>query len=245
MGAAEGAQRDLLHRRRHGRLDGHGGARFSVGVGGQLVVDQFPYTALSRTYSADSITPDSAPTMTAMMTGVNTNQSVIGFGERTEPNDFNHDGDGAGAWTLLELAKARGMRVGVVSTAQITHATPAATFAHINQRNNENDIALQALPTDATYNRRLGGGIDVLMGGGRQFFVPTTSSTKKVAPAAAPTAATCAPSSRRRATSTSGTGRVQRAVAPACRSSGCSSAATWSTSSIGRPTSVASRASPT
>jgi hypothetical protein len=30
--------------------------------------------------------------------------------------------------------------------------------------NNENDIALQALPTDAIYNRRLGGGIDVLMG---------------------------------------------------------------------------------
>lgn len=145
---------------------------FSVGVGGQLVMDQFPYTALSRTYSEDSITPDSAPTMSAMMTGVNTNQSVIGFDERTEPNDFNRDGDGTASWTLLELAKARGMAVGVVSTAQITHATPAATYAHINQRNNENDIALQALPTDSTYNQRLQGGIDVLMGGGRRFFVP-------------------------------------------------------------------------
>lgn len=147
---------------------------FSVGVGGQLVMDQFPYTALSRTYSEDSITPDSAPTMSAMMTGVNTNQSVIGFGEGTEPNDFNRDGDGPASWTLLELAKARGMKVGVVSTAQITHATPAATYAHVNQRNNENDIALQALPTDATYNQRLGDGMDVLMGGGRRFFVPTT-----------------------------------------------------------------------
>jgi alkaline phosphatase len=145
---------------------------FSVGLDGQLVVDQFPYTALSKTYSSDSITPDSAPTMSAMMTGVNTNQSVIGFGESTEPNDFNGDGDGQAPWTLLELAKARGMRVGVVSTAQITHATPAATYAHINQRNNENDIALQALPTDAAYNQRLGNGVDVLMGGGRRFFVP-------------------------------------------------------------------------
>jgi len=145
---------------------------FSVGVGGQLVVDQFPYTALSRTYSADAITADSAPTMTAMMTGINTNQSVVGFGERTEPNDFNGDGDGPASWTLLELAKARGMRVGVVSTAHVTHATPAATYAHINQRNDENDIALQALPTDTTYNRRLGKGIDLLMGGGRRFFVP-------------------------------------------------------------------------
>jgi alkaline phosphatase len=148
---------------------------FSVGVAGQLVVDRFPYTALSRTYSQDSITPDSAPTMSAMMTGVNTNQSVIGFGEGTEPNDFNGDGDGPAPWTLLELAKARGMKVGVVSTAQITHATPAATYAHINQRNNENDIALQALPTDATYNERLGKGVDVLMGGGRRFFLPTTA----------------------------------------------------------------------
>ncbi len=147
---------------------------YSVGVGGQLVVDQFPYTALSKTYSADSITPDSAPTMTAMMTGVNTNQSVIGFGEGTEPNDFNRDGDGPAQWTLLELAKARGMKVGVVSTAEITHATPAATFAHINQRNNQNAIALQALPTAATYNGRLGKGIDVVLGGGRRHFLPTT-----------------------------------------------------------------------
>jgi alkaline phosphatase len=152
---------------------------FSVGVGGQLVVDQFPYTALSRTYSADSITPDSAPTMSAMMTGVNTNQSVIGFGETTEPNDFNNDGDGNAPWTLLELAKRRGMRVGVVSTATVTHATPAATYAHINQRNNENDIALQALPGDATYNQRLGRGLDLLLGGGRRFFVPNTATDEE------------------------------------------------------------------
>ena len=152
---------------------------FSVGVAGQLVMDQFPYTALSRTYSEDAITPDSAPTMSAMMTGINTNSSVIGFGKGTEPNDFNGDGDGPASWTLLELAKARGMSVGVVSTAQITHATPAATYAHTNQRNNENEIAAQALPTDATYNRRLGRGIDVLMGGGRRFFLPRTATDEE------------------------------------------------------------------
>lgn len=152
---------------------------FSVGVDGQLVVDQFPYTALSKTYSSDSITPDSAPTMSAMMTGVNTNQSVIGLDDSTEPSDFNNDGDGEAPWTLLELAKRRGMKVGAVSTAQITHATPAATYAHINQRNNENDIALQALPADATFNKRLGRGVDVLMGGGRRFFVPNTTTDEE------------------------------------------------------------------
>ncbi|MEZ5289362.1 MAG: alkaline phosphatase [Vicinamibacterales bacterium] len=145
---------------------------YSVGVAGTLTVDQFPYTALSRTYSSDSITPDSAPTMTAMMTGQNTNAGVIGLDETTEYDDFNGDGDGARVTTLLERAKRRGMKVGVISTARITHATPAATYAHTNDRNDENGIAAQALPGDPTYNTALGDGVDLLFGGGRQFFVP-------------------------------------------------------------------------
>lgn len=147
---------------------------YSVGVGGNLVVDQFPYTALSRTYSADSITPDSAPTMTAMMTGKNTNAGVIGLDDTTEYQDFNRDGDGARVRTLLEQAQRRGMKTGVISTARLTHATPAATYAHINDRNDENAIALQSLPGDATYNQALGDGIDLLFGGGRQYYVPST-----------------------------------------------------------------------
>lgn len=146
---------------------------YSVGVAGELVVDKFPYTALSRTYSSDSITADSAPTMTAMMTGFNTNAGVLGLDETTEFDDFNGDGDGKRLTTLLEQAKGRGMRVGVVSSARITHATPAATYAHINDRNDENAIALQPLPGDPTYNERLGSGVDLLFGGGRQFFVPS------------------------------------------------------------------------
>ena len=140
----------------------------------ELVMDQFPYTALSRTYSADSITPDSAPTMTAMMTGKNTNAGVLGLDDTTEYNDFNGDGNGRPLRTLLEQAKRNDMKVGVVSTARVTHATPAATYAHINNRDNENAIALQSLPTDATYNEALGDGIDVLFGGGRRHFVPNT-----------------------------------------------------------------------
>jgi alkaline phosphatase len=147
---------------------------YSVGVAGQLVVDQFPYTALSRTYSSDSITPDSAPTMTAMMTGRNTNAGVLGLDETTESSDFNGDGDGRPLRTLLEQAKRNGMKVGVVSTARITHATPAATYAHINNRDDENAIALQSLPTDASYNDALGDGIDVTFGGGRRHFVSNT-----------------------------------------------------------------------
>lgn len=146
---------------------------FSVGVDGQLVMDQIPYTALSRTSTTDHITPDSAGTMTSMMTGVNTNSGLIGMSPDTERNDFNGDGDGDKLWTVLEQAKQHGMKVGVISTPRVTHATPAASYAHVNERNKENDIALQALPTDSTYNTRLGKGLDLLMGGGRRYFCPS------------------------------------------------------------------------
>ncbi len=145
---------------------------FSVGVDGELTIDQFPFTALSKTYTSDFITPDSAGTMTAMITGQNTNSGVIGMDESTERGDFNGDGDGARLTTLLEMAKASGRKVGVVSTARVTHATPAACYAKVHDRNFENEIALQALPTDPTYNTNLGTGIDLMMGGGRRFFTP-------------------------------------------------------------------------
>jgi alkaline phosphatase len=147
---------------------------FSVGVDGKLALDQLPFTALSRTYSTDAITADSAPTMTAMVSGINTNNDVIGLDATTEPHDFNGDGDGAPTTTILELAKAAGKRVGVVSSARITHATPAACYAHINNRDLENAIALQSLPGDVTYNPMLLSGIDLLAGGGRRQYVPNT-----------------------------------------------------------------------
>jgi alkaline phosphatase len=147
---------------------------FSVGVDGNLVLDQLPNAALSRTADADHITPDSASTMTSMMTGTNANSGVIGFGPETEFGDFNKDGDGPPLSTLLERAKQRGLSVGIVSTARVTHATPAACYSHINSRDDEAAIALQALPSDATFNRELGTGIDLILGGGRQFFVPST-----------------------------------------------------------------------
>ncbi|HTE51773.1 MAG TPA: alkaline phosphatase [Kofleriaceae bacterium] len=147
---------------------------FSVGVEGDLVLDQFPHSALSRTADADHITADSASTMTAMMTGTRANSGVLGFGAETEFGDFNGDGDGPRLETLLEQAARRGMRTGVVSTARVTHATPAACYAHIDDRDDESQIALQALPGDPAYNAALGSGIDLILGGGRQFFVPST-----------------------------------------------------------------------
>ena len=148
----------------------------TVGVDGQLALDRLPYTAISRTASADYITPDSAATMSAMMTGVNTNTGVIGYGPTTEYSDFNGNGDGARLTNIGELATSMGYAVGIVTTTRVTHATPAAVFAHVNDRNLENEIAAQMTPGGAGYNDRLGQGLHVIFGGGRRHFLPTSAS---------------------------------------------------------------------
>ncbi len=148
----------------------------TVGVDGQLAMDRLPYTAISRTASADYITPDSAATMSAMMTGVNTNTGVIGFGPTTEYADFNGNGDGPRLTNIGELATSMGYAVGIVTTTRVTHATPAAVFAHVNNRNMENEIAAQMTPGGGGYNTRLGEGLHVIFGGGRRHFLPTSAS---------------------------------------------------------------------
>ncbi|MCA3869429.1 MAG: alkaline phosphatase, partial [Burkholderia sp.] len=81
--------------------------------------------------------------------------------------------------TLLELAKARGKAVGAITTTELTHATPAATYSHICHRDAQYDIAAQAAPGGAGYNAALGDGVDVLMGGGRNHWTPFDSVSNK------------------------------------------------------------------
>lgn len=143
-----------------------------------LSFEKLPYLALSKTYSVDQQTPDSAPTMTAMVTGVKTigdslsvNQTVA----HSEPNASVVDAGKLG--TILEQAKAHGLSAGVVSTARITHATPAATYAHTANRDWEGDSDKPAgatVPDIASQlvDFNIGGGIDVALGGGRTRFIP-------------------------------------------------------------------------
>ena len=90
----------------------------------------------------------------------------------TQVEDFNHDGDGAcDLVRRSKQAKQRGVAASASSARRgITHATPAATFAHIDNCDDENAIALQAPPGAMFNNRRnLKVGVDVtLWGGGRQ-----------------------------------------------------------------------------
>ncbi|MFK7831263.1 MAG: alkaline phosphatase [Congregibacter sp.] len=157
-----------------------------------LSFDTFPFTGLAKTYNVDAQTPDSAGTMTAMMSGVKTDVGVVGIDEDVERGDCSTVA-GNELVTALELAEVAGMSTGVISTARITHATPAATYAKSPDRNWEDnsdmpedaialgceDIASQLVNFEANLEERFDvdvDGIEVAMGGGRRHFIPRDAS---------------------------------------------------------------------
>ena len=161
---------------------------------GTLNMDKLSRTARIKTYSLDAQTTDSAPSMAAYMTGVKTRNETLSLdgstkalapttdtttGVRNAVNNCPATGNGVASATLLELAIAKGKATGVVSTARLTHATPAATYAHVCHRNAEYEIARQAAPGGLGYNTALGSGVDVLMGGISQYWTPFDATTNK------------------------------------------------------------------
>lgn len=106
---------------------------------------------LLTTHSADSFVTDSAAAATAMSTGQKTNNGMIGVTP-----------DGKPATTVMEVAKKSGKRIGLVSTAAIHDASPAAFSVHAKSRRDAQSIVDQYLALEP----------DVLMGGGRDYFLP-------------------------------------------------------------------------
>lgn len=145
-----------------------------------LSFEQLPYMALSKTYSANQQTPDSAPTMSAIITGVKTNGGELSVSAKLPREEKNADVVNANkVKTLLEQAEEKGLSTGVVSTARVTHATPGACYAHTSERNWESDAQLPADANVKDIARQLvdfniGNGLEVALGGGRSMFLPTT-----------------------------------------------------------------------
>ena len=166
-----------------------GQARGEPGEENALAFEGYPHTALVKTYNVDAQTPDSAGTMTAMMSGVKTDVGVIGVDEDVERGECGSV-DGNEVASAIELAELGGLATGIVSTARITHATPAAGYAKSADRNWEDDsdmpeealaagcidIASQLVGFEALLEERVPGsdvdGIEVAMGGGRRHFLP-------------------------------------------------------------------------
>lgn len=149
----------------------------------RLAWERFDATALSRTYNTDAQTPDSAGTMSAMATGVKTRAGVLSVAQTVQRGDCA-SARGAAVASLWELAADAGLATGVVTTTRVTHATPAATFSHVPERNWEDDTDLpESAAQDGCIDiaRQLvetphGHGPDVLMGGGRAMFMPATQA---------------------------------------------------------------------
>ncbi len=151
------------------------------GVDGEfnrLSFERFPYSAFSVTASANQQTSDSAPTATALVTGVKANDGAISVDQTCQREEPDAKVTAAKSIvTLLERAEQRGMSTGLVTTARVTHATPAANYAHISERDWEADSDLPAGATVPDIARQLiefphGNGIEVVLGGGRGYFLP-------------------------------------------------------------------------
>ncbi|MFK5986086.1 MAG: alkaline phosphatase [Pseudomonadota bacterium] len=161
----------------------------NTGEENELFFERFPNLALAKTYNTNQQTPDSAGTMTAMMSGIKSDAGVISVNQDVIRGDCDSmSNNSINTYTLLEYAEIAKMSTGIVSTARITHATPAATYAHIMDRNFEDDrdaskfsnpgnckdIASQLIDLPqfaASFGYDYVDGLEVALGGGRRSFI--------------------------------------------------------------------------
>ncbi|MCW0483538.1 alkaline phosphatase [Gaoshiqia sediminis] len=112
----------------------------TVGIG-KLNIRQFPVAGMQTTHAEDRYITCSAAAATALATGYKTTINTIAMnGERTQ--DFT---------TMAEMAKAKGMKVGIISSVSIDHATPACFYAHTPDRNNYQEIGQDLIASGFDY----------------------------------------------------------------------------------------------
>jgi alkaline phosphatase len=99
----------------------------------KLGFTQFPVSGLTTTYDAGTFITDSASAGTAIATGNKTLSGVINM-DPGKTRTFK---------TIAEYAHEAGMKVGIVSTVTLNHATPASFYAKVPSRSNYYDIAVQ------------------------------------------------------------------------------------------------------
>lgn len=130
-----------------------------------LYVQNMPHIALSETSSASNWVTDSAAGMTAIVTGQKTHNGVIS----QSSSAIRGKKDGEPLKTILEYAEENGLSTGVVSNSSVADATPAACYAHENDRAKHGEIFRQVL------SPKFGDGIDVIIGPGRTSILEKTA----------------------------------------------------------------------
>jgi alkaline phosphatase len=137
---------------------------------GRLAMEQLPVVGLVSTHSLNSIVTDSAPGMASYTTGnhANNNQEGVFPAHVTSPF-YAPRVEYLGEYLHRTLGKS----LGIVTTADIEDATPAANAVHTMDRNAGTGIVDQYLDeADVRGTERSGSGLRVLMGGGRRWFMP-------------------------------------------------------------------------
>jgi len=142
----------------------------------QTAIDGMPYAAMIKTYSHDFQVADSAATATALVSGIKTRSGMLGVTPEALRGKCE-TAAGADVPTLFEQAGDAGKALGLISTARITHATPAAAYAHSVDRNWESNSELPAGATCKDIARQLiewpnAKGLKLALGGGRTAFYP-------------------------------------------------------------------------
>jgi alkaline phosphatase len=152
----------------------------------QLNMEKLPWSAFSKTYSVNQQTSDSAPTATAILSGVKTKDGIIGLGPSVIPDNYASVNDKNRVPSILHLAKRMGKSAGVVTTTTLTHATPGSCYAYAPSRGWESDANLYGESRTAyragypdiarqliEFSRNHGlPQIDVALGGGWEKFLP-------------------------------------------------------------------------
>ncbi|WP_020178933.1 alkaline phosphatase [Methylopila sp. M107] len=158
---------------------------YEYGAAGRMNFDEFPYTGFQTTWSVKpgagpryepDYAPDSASTATMWATGKKTIDERLSQGPSTAI-----EVPGKNYKTVLEIFQKKGKRVGNVSTAEITDATPASLNSHISLRGCQGPKNMTLCPSETKANGGLGSvaeqtvdhGVDLVLGGGRARFDET------------------------------------------------------------------------
>ncbi|MCZ7487958.1 alkaline phosphatase [Rhizobium rhizogenes] len=133
---------------------------------GRLNMDDVPPVAFIGTSATDAVATDSANTMSAYMTGHKTAVNAIGvYADRT-PASL----DDPKVETLAEALRRQTKKsIGIISTAELQDATPAAVVAHTRKRGDKADINGMLFDVKP----------DVLLGGGSAYFLPQATAGSK------------------------------------------------------------------
>lgn len=135
----------------------------------KLFVQSWPQIGLSNTSPASGWVTDSAAGMTAIVTGQKTKNGVLSEGADATRGEQ----DGKPLKTILEYAEERGLSTGVVTNVEAADATPAACYAHVNDRRKWGEIFLQI------FSPRYGDGVDIVFGAGRQAIYDAVRKSGK------------------------------------------------------------------